>query len=254
MLRQSLIGSLLEVVATNQRYGRDDVAVFEVGKGYGAPDERSTHEWWRLSFALTGAAEPPAWDRPARSYDLDDAKGVLELICRRLGFPAPTYRPLTDDPNLHPGRAARVRAGGDLVGRVGELHPATIDALDLRAERVLVAEVAIAGLDDGQLATVRAVTPSRYPSVERDLAVIVAEATPSAHIQASIERHGGPLLRRVVLFDVYRGRPLAESDKSLAWRLTFAGDERTLTEADVDDAVASIAAGLGADVGGRLRS
>jgi hypothetical protein len=122
------------------------------------------------------------------------------------------------------------------------------------AERVLVAEVAVAGLAGGQLSTVRAVTPSRYPSVERDLAVIVDEATPSADIQASIGRHGGPLLRRTVLFDVYRGRPLAETDKSLAWRLTFAGDERTLTEAEVDDAVASIAAGLAADVGGRLRS
>jgi phenylalanyl-tRNA synthetase beta chain len=81
---------------------------------------------------LTGAAEPPAWDRPARSYDLDDAKGVLELVCRRLGLAEPTYTRLTDDPNLHPGRAARVTAAGSLVGRVGELHPATIEALDLR--------------------------------------------------------------------------------------------------------------------------
>jgi len=60
VLRQSLIGSLLEIVSTNLRQGRDDIAIFEVGKGYGAPTESSTHEWWRLGIALTGAAQPAA--------------------------------------------------------------------------------------------------------------------------------------------------------------------------------------------------
>jgi phenylalanyl-tRNA synthetase beta chain len=254
VMRRSLVGSLLEVVATNLRHGRADVAIFEVGKAYGATGEPPTHEWWRLAFALTGAAEPPAWDRVTRAYDLDDAKGVIELLCRRLGYDAPTYERLTDDPNLHPGRAARVRSGGDVVGRVGELHPATIADLDLRADRILVAELAVAGLAAGRPATPRIVAPSRHPSVERDLAVIVGEQRPAADVEASIRRHGGPLLRQVVLFDVYRGRPLAEADKSLAWRLTFAADERTLTEADVDDAVAAITTGLADEVDGRLRS
>lgn len=98
------------------------------------------------------------------------------------------------------------------------------------------------------------VSPSRHPSVERDLAVIVGQDRPSADVLASIRRHGGPLLRQVVLFDAYRGRPLHESEKSLAWRLTFAGDERTLTEGEVDDAVAAVTDGLATDVGGRLRS
>ena len=119
VLRQTLTGSLLEVVSTNHRQGRDDVAIFEVGKGYGAPADRPTHEWWRLAFALTGAAEPPSWNRVARAYDLEDAKGVIELICRRLGFPAPLYSPITDDSNLHPGRTARVNAGGHLIGPAG---------------------------------------------------------------------------------------------------------------------------------------
>jgi phenylalanyl-tRNA synthetase beta chain len=254
VLRQSLIGSLLEVVATNLRHGRDDVAIFEVGKGYGALNGSATHEWWRLGIALTGAAEPPAWDRVTRSYDLDDAKGLIELLCRRLGYPTPAYEPLTDDPNLHPGRSARVRAGGDVVGRVGEVHPTTVEALDLRADRILVAELAVAGLAAGRPATPRVFSPSRHPSVERDLAVIVTEDRAAADVQDSIRRRGGPLLRHVVLFDVYRGKPLESSEKSLAWRLTFAGDDRTLTEAEVDDAVAAITAGLGVDVAGRLRT
>ena len=254
VLRQGLVGSLLEVVSTNLRHGRDDIAIFEVGKGYGAPVDRPTHEWWRLGIALTGAAQPPAWDRPGRPFDLDDAKGVLGLLCRRLGFPRPAFAPITDDPTLHPGRAARVTAGGDLVGRLGEIHPEVVAALDLRAERIYVAEVAIAGLAGGRSADHRVTAPSRQPSVERDLAVIVPEGHPASDVEAAIHRHGGPLLRGVALFDIYRGRPLADADKSLAYRLTLRDDERTLTESELDAAVADVMAGLAADVGARFRS
>ena len=254
VMRQGLIGSLVEVVSTNLRQGRDDIAIFEVGKGYGAPADPPTHEWWRLGIALTGAAEPTAWDRPARPYDLDDAKGVLALVCRQLGFAAPAFTPLTDDPNLHPGRAARVTAGGDLVGRVGELHPGLIEELDLRAERIYVAEVALTGLAGGRPSEFRVAAPSRYPAVDRDLAVVVPLATPAAVVEAAIARHAGPLLRGLTLFDIYRGRPLADADKSLAYRLTLRDDERTLTEADLDAVIDSVVSGLTTDVGARFRT
>jgi phenylalanyl-tRNA synthetase beta chain len=255
VMRQSLIGSLLEVVSTNLRQGRPDVAIFEIGKGYGATnDGDSTHEWWRLAISLTGAAEIPAWNRPARLYDLDDAKGVIELLARRLGLPQPVYVPLTHDPHLHPGRAARVTAGGGLAGRVGSLNPALLEALELRAVNVVVAELAIAGLSGGQPGVPRTVTPSRHPAVERDLAVIVTESMTAAQVEATIRRHGGSLLRAVILFDIYRGRPLEVGEKSLAFRLAFQADDRTLTEGDVDGAIEAVTRGLAADVAGRLRT
>lgn len=255
VLRQSLIGSLIEVISTNARQGRPDVAVFEVGKGYGATEEGdSTHEWWRLGIALTGAADIPAWNRPARTYDLDDAKGVIDLVARRLGLPMPTYEAVTDDPRLHPGRAARVRAGTELAGRVGELHPALVAGLDLRTERILVAELAVAGLSGGQPTVPRATTPPRYPSVDRDLAVIVAATVPAADVEAAIRGHGGALLRSIRLFDIYQGRPLGDDEKSLAYRLAFQADDRTLVETEVDAAIDSVTTGLAEDVGGRLRT
>ncbi len=254
VLRQSLIGSLLEVVSTNTRLGQPDVAIFEIGKGYGATEDgHSTHEWWRLGLALTGSAEIPTWDRRGRPYDLDDAKGIIELIAETLGYERPTYSALSDDPNLHPGRAARVTAGDQIAGRVGEVHPTVIDDLDLRAERVVVAELAIAGLSGGQPSTPRVTSPSRHPRVERDLAVIVGEATPAAEVERSIRARAGVLLRDLTLFDIYRGRPLGDHEKSLAYRLAFAADDRTLVESDVDAAIAAITAGLENDVGGRLR-
>ena len=254
VMRQSLLGSLLEVVSTNLRQGRPDVAIFEIGKGYGATvDGDATHEWWRLAFALTGAADDPAWNRLTRACDLDDAKAVIELLARRLGLPSPTFAPLRDDPRLHPGRAARVTAGSGLAGRVGSLHPGVADELELRAADVILVEIAIAGLSGGQPSSPRVVAPSRHPAVERDLAVIVAEATPTADVGSSIRGHGGPLLQSAVLFDVYRGRPLAEQEKSLAFRLAFQAD-RTLTEGEVDAALTAVTRALAADVNGRLRT
>jgi phenylalanyl-tRNA synthetase beta chain len=254
VLRQNLVGSLVEIVATNERQGRQDVAVFEVGKGYGTIDhDTDTDEWWRLGIALTGAATPPSWNQPARDYDLDDAKGLIELLAASLGLDAPAYNPLTGDPTVHPGRSARV-LGTTLAGRVGELHPNLLADLELRAERIVVAELAIRGLSGGQPSVPRGPTPPRHPPLERDLAVVVAEDRPAAEVEAAIRRHGGSLLLGIRLFDIYRGRPLADAHKSLAYRLSFQASDRTLTETEVDAAIAAITAGLAADVEGRLRT
>ncbi len=255
IMRQSLLGSLLEVVSTNLRHGRSDVAIFEIGKGYGATaDGDSTHEWWRLGFALTGAAEIPSWNRAERPYDLDDARGIIDLLARRLGLMAPSYVALIDDPRLHPGRAARVSSGAELAGRVGALHPALAETLELRTTDVVVAEIAIAGLSGGRPSIPRSVTPSRHPAVERDLAVIVAEPVRAAAVEAAIRNHGGELMRSVALFDIYRGRPLTDGHKSLAFRLTFLADDRTLSEGEVDGAIADVTRGLAANVDGHLRT
>ena len=185
---------------------------------------------------------------------MDDGKGLVELLCLRLGLPAPVYGPLSGDPVFHPGRGTRVSAGDRISGRLGELHPRLAEALDLRAERVVLAELAIAGLAGGRLTDARGETPSRFPTVQRDLAVVVDEDRPAAGVAASVRARAGALLRTVELFDIYRGRPLGDTEKSLAWRLTFGSDDRTLTESEVDEAMAAVAAGLATDVGGRVRS
>jgi phenylalanyl-tRNA synthetase beta chain len=256
VLRRSVTGSLVEIVSTNVRRGRDDVAIFEIGFGYGR-DGDTTREWPRLALALTGALEPAAWNRPDRAADLDDAKGIIELVARRLGFEAPAYRRLTDEPLLHPGRAAVVTAtrGAETVlsGVVGELHPTIAEESEIRGARVIVAEVEIAGLASGHLADVRAVAPSRHQASERDLAVVVPERVPAAVIADAVRSAGGPDLRTVSLFDIYRGSPLAPDEKSLAWRLVFQADDRTLTEAELDAAVGAIQAAV-AGAGGRIRT
>jgi phenylalanyl-tRNA synthetase beta chain len=259
VLRRHLVGSLLNVMALNERQGREDVAIFEIGKGYGRVGD-APREWTRLALLLSGCTAPAAWNRPARPYDLDDAKGIVELLCGRLHVPAPTYAPDSTGFPFHPGRALVAEAGSEdddgesVHGRVAELHPDVIAKWELRSGRVVVAELAITGLSSGQLPNVRVQPMPRFPEVDRDLAVIVAEARTAAAIEASIRDHAGGLLRHVTLFDVYRGSPLATTEKSLAYRLVFGASDRTLTEAEIDAAMGQVRAGIEAALGARIRS
>ena len=257
LLRQSLVGSLVEVISTNLRRGNADVAIFEIGKGYGRVGAEPT-EWWRLGLALVGSLEPASWNRPARAADVDDLKGLAELLAVELGASQPRYEPLTDEPLLHPGRAARVGAvGADgaiaLSGVLGELHPRVVAEWDLRVDRVLVAELSVAGLSGGQPRVPRVVQPPRFQSAERDLAVVVDDARSAAEVASAIEDAGGDLLASTTLFDVYRGRPLADDERSLAYRLRFVAADRTPAEAEVDAAVTAIMGELQRRLGARIR-
>jgi len=251
VLRQQLVDSLLDVVHANVRHGRQDIAIFEIGKGYGRLPE-GPHEWWRLAIALTGPAEPEAPNRPSREYDLDDAKGIIELLAAELGFEETTFDPARTGEPFHPGRTAIARAGQNLIGWVGELHPRLIEELDLRVPRIVVVELAVAGLSGGELAVVKARPVPRHPAVERDLSVVVAEDRPAGEVAALLRAAGGLLLAGVRLFDIYRGTPLASHEKSLAFRLTFQAD-RTLTEGEVEGALAAVTAAL-EKAGARLRT
>jgi phenylalanyl-tRNA synthetase beta chain len=129
-----------------------------------------------------------------------------------------------------------------------------VDAWELRTTgRVVLAEVALAGLAGGRLAPERAQAVGRFPEVDRDLAIVVPEAAQAVSVERLIRDRAGDLLRDVRLFDIYRGVPLAGDEKSLAFRVRFGAPDRTLTEAEVEGAVAGIVGALPA-VGGRLRA
>ncbi len=140
-----------------------------------------------------------------------------------------------------------------LSGVVGELHPTIADDVDLRGARLIVAELDLVGLASGRLIDVQAAPPPRHPAAERDVAIVVPESTPADRVADAIRAAAGPELVSVRLFDIYRGRPLAGDEKSLAWRLLFQAGERTLTENEIETAVGAITAAIGR-IGGRIRT
>jgi phenylalanyl-tRNA synthetase beta chain len=258
LLRQSLVGSLVAVVDSNARQGQGDVAVFEIGKGYGAVTD-ATPEWWRLGLALTGAFEAPAWNRPRRDADLDDAKGAIELVARVIGAGPPEYRPLTSEPILHPGRSASVESrlpSGDLAiaGVLGELHPSLADAWGPRGRRVIVGELSVTGLAGGTLPVVSAEPLPRYQPIERDLTVDVADAVHAADVARRIRESGGELLTEVTLAGTYRGQPLGPDERSLTFRMRFVAVDRPPSDEEVDAALAAITGALAQNGGARIRS
>jgi phenylalanyl-tRNA synthetase beta chain len=272
VLRRHLVPSLLDLLVTNERHGRERIALFEVGKGYAA-DADGPREWWRLAFLLAGDALPAAWNRQPRPYDLDDAKAVAEIVAERLALAPPTYAPDRRGSPFHPGRAATVvaslgpsgggpRAAGfpatpdavALGGLIAELHPDILEAWEVRTPRVVVGEIAIAGLGGGVVGAVSARPVPRVPAVDRDLAAVVGEAVEAGAVVEAARRAAGALLRDVRLFDVYRGESLGPAEKSLAIRLTLQSPDATLTDEEIEAVVRAVTDALVRDVGARIRT
>jgi len=154
-----------------------------------------------------------------------------------LGCDQPDFRRGAAD-LFHPGRCAEVLVAGRVAGHVGELHPSVVGLFDLEG-RAVACEIDLATVLAA--ARVRKVLPlPRFPAVERDVGVVVAEDVEAAALQATIEESGGELLESARAFDEYRGDQVREGRKSVAFALTFRSAERTLTDAEVDERMKAI--------------
>jgi len=180
-------------------------------------------------------------------------KGVVETILSRLHITGAVYE-AADHPTYQPGRVARLTVNGVEIGFVGELHQTVRQAFDLPAYRVAIAELDLEALlaQVPHAWFVEAISP--YPAVLQDLAVVVGETIPAAAVQDLIVETGGFLLKGVRLFDVYRGTPVPEGKKSLAYALTFQSPDKTLSDALVAKQVGRIVQRLEKELGAELRS
>ena len=250
-MRTGLLPGLVEAIRRNLARQQTRVRLFEIGRVFHAPAVmgEAPVETRRIAFAAVGAAKPEQWAVATRPVDFYDLKGDLEAIAG----PAAArllFEPAAGVPWLHPGRSARVSLDGEALGVVGHLHPALAKALDLDSE-VVVAEVDLAHLE--ARAVPKAGELSRFPSVRRDLAVVVSEDLPWGRLEASLRAALGGLLREVAVFDRYAGKGLETGVKSLAMGLILQDVSRTLTDRDADQAVQAALAALERDCGARLR-
>jgi phenylalanyl-tRNA synthetase beta chain len=241
-LRPSLLPGLLGVLDHNIRAGVERVAIFEIGKVFEPPNGA---EQKRVAILLWGnIASKLHWRNEKRRVDFFDLKGAIELARSDLSFRRGQHANFA--------LAVEIIAGNQLVGLAGQLTnslTATIDA----SGGVLVAEVSlefpISSL--GSRATFREL--GKFPSVSRDIAMIVAEDLTHEKIWEVILHPPEPLLERVEFFDLFAGTEIGEGKKSLAYRLTYRDRSRTLTSEEVNAAHAKIRERLRSDLDAELR-
>jgi phenylalanyl-tRNA synthetase beta chain len=242
-LRSSLINGLLEVLEGNFRSGAESVSIFEIGRAFIAS---SAKEERHVAILLWGnIASAPNWrSQTRRKLDLFDLKGALECI-----VPGLSFRP-AKSPDL--ALAVEVWSGNQLLGLGGQFP----EGKSIAPGPVFVAELNADLLLARAESTKRFRELDRYPAITRDIAMIVPEKITHAEILHAIENPSEPLLENVQLFDVFTAKDEADSissGKSLAYRLTYRGKNRTLTNEEVTAAHAKIRERLKRDLGVTLR-
>jgi phenylalanyl-tRNA synthetase beta chain len=251
-LRTELLSSLLDVARHNRSHGRGEVRLFEAGAVFlPAPAQPLPAEPYHLAAILIGPVRPSTWREPdPPGADFFAAKGVLAGLLEALNV-SWSIEP-TQEPFLHPGKAAAIRVEGRLAGWLGEVHPLVAAHWDLDVP-VAGFELDLDAVPDPETIVYEDVLS--YPEVREDLAVVVSEAVSAAAVIEVIRAAGAPLLRSAEVFDVYRDRArLGEGNVSLALRLSYRAADRTLTDGEVAAQRAQIAEALAHELGGRIRA
>jgi phenylalanyl-tRNA synthetase beta chain len=238
-LRTSLVPSLVGVVALNRDRGRADIRVYEVAKAFLAPVSDKTQqpeEPIRLAAVATAGADAEAGRRAFYAM-----KSVLDACLVALGAPACTYQRAAAE-LFHPGRCAAVVMEGRQLGYLGELHPSVSAGAKVDG-RLVAIEIDLEPLLAASRIP-RAQPLPRFPSIERDLAVLVEDHVAAAALEATVKEAGGEFLEHARAFDEYHGPQVPEGHKSVAFTLTFRSPERTLTDAEVDRVMSETRLGL----------
>lgn len=240
VLRPSLVPGLVDAVAHNMRREQRDVRLFEIGAQF----TRARGERQALACIWSGAGAPDHWSGTGRPVDFFDVKAVAERICDALGVGIHTTP--AHEPWLMPGRSAAIMANGTRAGVMGQLAAAVTDAHGLPgSDPVYVAEIDLDALDPAAARRDVRVEPlPRYPSVTRDISILIDEALASAEIRRTIRDAASATLVQIREFDRYQGKGIPPEKVSLSLRLTFRSSDRTLTDAEVQDAMDSIIAAL----------
>ena len=276
VMRTTLLGSLLDIAGHNRRRGQEDLRLFEVGsvfrhwedgvqsppwawappegtRGAAAlrdrvlPDQRQM-----LAAVLTGRMRPESWREPhPPAADFFAAKAVLGAVLDALRLEWQVTAVAEGAPFLHPARRAHLVVEGQDAGWIGELHPRVAARWDL--ERVACFELDLAVVTHGAAGAPEFRDLASFPAVRQDLAVTIGRDVAAGSVVSLVREAGGPELRSVEVFDLYVGEQVGEGEKSLALRLAFQADDRTLTDEEVAERRSAIVAALRDRLGAELR-
>jgi len=233
VMRRSVLACALEALERNIRH-HERIALFEIGPAFIPVDgQLLPDEPQRLALAMSGRRHAASWDaQNPQMMDIFDLKGVVEELLQALHV-QDAHFDAAEHPSYHPGKCARLMAGDEELGYLGELHPLVKENFDFLAPAVLAAELNADALYRLAQKRFEAVPVPAYPPVIEDLAMIVAEEMPAAQVRETILKAGGFILKDAELFDIFRGEQVGAGSKSLAYRLTWQAPNRTLNDKEV---------------------
>lgn len=250
VMRTSLWSGLLQVLKYNQNRQQERVRLFEHGVKFSRQDGKIT-EKGVVAGVVAGKLLPEQWSSPAVPADFFDVKADMEGLLGLTGRTADYIFEAEGHPALHPGQSATIkRADGVPIGWIGKLHPKLEKELDFK-DSVYLFEVVEEIFADAR--TPKFVELSRFPSVRRDLAIVVDQTVSARQVSDCVAGVSGEYLAKLQLFDVYCGEGIESGRKSLALGLTFQDHSRTLKDEDVEALVLQILEKLNQELHATLR-
>jgi len=239
-MRTTLLPSVLSSLSFNANRRAAEAKLFEAASVY-KKDGDTTLEEREFCLGFYGGG------------GFFDLKGEIAALCRALNIKNYGFARCDGNPSYHPGRAAYLTSGGGVIGVFGQVHPSAAKEFGLEGD-VYAAELSAAKLFEKSEEQPQYTPIPIYPSVERDLALVTESSAEAGEVVELIKRFGGKTLIDAFPFDVYHGAGLGEGKKSMAFRLTFRHSERTLSDDEVESAVAKILRRLADEAGIKLRT
>ena len=243
IMRTTILPSMLEILTRNYNYRNKSARLYEVGRIYlSGGDDGLAVEKKLLSMGAYG-----------EDMDFFTLKGAVEAILKDLRAEDISFvKPSQSNPSYHPGRCADVYVGDRRIGVLGQVHPLVAQNYGVDAE-FYCAELSLEALAQAKGPDPVYVPLPKFPSVTRDIAVVCDEAVTVGALENAIRKGAKGLLKEVTLFDIYRGKGVAEGKKSVAFNLVLRSDDRSLTSEEADADVKSILETLEKELGAVLR-
>ncbi len=251
VMRTTLVGGLLKALVHNQNRQQTNVRLFEVGLVFHQQDQGALSfdaiaQREQLALVLSGQRFPEGWANAADLVDFFDLKGDLEALLGEQGL---TFQ-ADEIGGLQAGQSARILKDNVPLGQIGLLEASVADQFDLRAP-AYVAEIDLSLALRQHVPQVQEV--SKYPGVRRDIAILVARSVTATALRSVIEMSAGDALLHLKLFDVYMGKGIDPNQKSVGLGLTFQHPSRTLTDDEINTAMAEVVQALGSQLQAQLR-
>lgn len=232
VMRTTLWVSLVETLLYNLNRQIDRVKIFELGSCY-MLENAMPREELVLSGLMSGAVHPETWGEKKRTMDFYDLKGDVEAILKLNHLPPVDFVPVQHRA-LHPGKSAALLLNGRQIGILGCVHPQVAERFDL-PHSVGLFELKLNELLHDSVVSYQPI--SRFPSIRRDLAFVLDAKIPEGMLEQAIREEAGPLLAKLVVFDVYQGPGIDNGKKSIALGLTFQQLDRTLNVEEVNEVI-----------------